>query len=211
MAGMYSNGEYDLAGFSVGAVRKSDMLPKSISPGDVLLALPSSGVHSNGYSLVRKCVERSGLAWDSLCPYPCAPEGLTLGESLLMPTRLYVKPVLPLIKRGITKGMAHITGGGLLDNIPRILPPHTAAFLDFKTAGYSLPPVFRWLQKYANLPQSELLRTFNCGIGMVLVVAPENEGAALAMLRETVPDAFAIGKLIARDGCPPVVTEGVLE
>ena len=123
-----------------------------------------------------------------------------------------VKPMLPLIKNGLTKGMAHITGGGLLDNIPRTLPPNTSAYLDFKTAGYTLPPVFRWLQQYANLPQTELLRTFNCGIGMVVVVAPEKKEAALTVLRETIPDAFELGTLTTRaEGDRQVIAEGTLE
>ena len=124
-----------------------------------------------------------------IAPYESSPSGQTLGEALLCPTRLYVKHMLPLIKRGLTKGMAHITGGGLLENIPRILPHDTAAFLDFKAAGLTLPPVFRWLQQYANLPQTELLRTFNCGIGMVIVVAPEDKDIVLDTLRESI-DAF---------------------
>lgn len=213
MAGMYTDGEYDLAGFSVGAVRKDQMLPRGICAGDALIALPSSGVHSNGYSLVRRCVARSGLPWDAPCPFGGHEPGTTLGAALLCPTRLYVKPVLPLLKQGLVKGMAHITGGGLTDNIPRVLPPTVAAVLDFATTDFSLPPVFRWLQTFANLPQAELLRTFNCGIGMVVVVEAGKQEQALALLQQAVPDAFVIGKLVERQGAdsPQVVAKGELK
>lgn len=169
MAGMYKKGEYDLAGFSVGAVKRSEILPRGIIAGDVLIGLRSSGVHSNGYSLVRKCVERSGLSWHD--PAPFQPSD-TLGDALLCPTKIYVANLMPLVKSGLLKGMAHITGGGLLDNLPRVLPDHLAAVVDLPSSGWELPPVFKWLQTLAHLPQNELLRTFNCGVGMVLVVCP---------------------------------------
>ena len=180
MAGMYAHGEYDLAGFSVGAVKRSEILPRNIIPGDVLIGLRSSGVHSNGYSLVRKCVERSGVQWDD--PSPFRP-GSTLGESLLTPTRIYVKALLPLIKQGLLKGLAHITGGGLLDNVPRILADDQVAAVDITASGWTLPPVFKWLQTVAKLPQSELLRTFNCGIGMVIVVSAEDATNVYELLK----------------------------
>ena len=184
MAGMYKVGEYDLAGFSVGAVKRSEILPRNIAYGDVLIGLRSSGVHSNGYSLVRKCVEKSTLKWSDNCPFEF-PGNVSLGEALLTPTRIYVKSLMPLIKAGLVKGMAHITGGGLLDNIPRILNKDHTALLDITASGWKLPPVFQWLQSIACLPQSELQRTFNCGIGMVVVVAPENVDIVLSKLAET--------------------------
>ena len=137
MAGMYAKGEYDLAGFCVGAVRRSEILPQGIRAGDVLIGLRSSGVHSNGYSLVRKCVEKSGLTWED--PAPFQPEA-PLGHALLAPTRIYVAALLPLIKNGLLKGMAHITGGGLLDNLPRVLPDSLAAEVDPALGDWTLPP-----------------------------------------------------------------------
>lgn len=202
MAGMYHSGEYDLAGFALGAVRRAHILPRTreIAAGDVLLGLVSSGVHSNGYSLVRKCVEKSGLSWASPAPF-CATDTtqrtITLGEALLTPTRIYVPTLLPLIRRGLLKGMAHITGGGLLDNVPRILPDHLCAVVDIAQAGWSLPPVFSWLQAIANLPQSELLRTFNNGLGMVLLVSPELEAQVTqALISEyNEPVVYRLGQL----------------
>lgn len=183
MAGMYGHGEYDLAGFSVGAVKRSDILPRNIASGDVLIGLRSSGVHSNGYSLVRKCVEKSGLGWQD--PAPFQP-GSKLGEALLTPTRIYVKTLMPLIKEGgLIKGLAHITGGGLSDNIPRILADDQIADINITTSGWVLPPVLNWLQSIAKLPQSELLRTFNCGIGMVIVVPADKVEYVLSRLVET--------------------------
>ena len=183
MAGMYGHGEYDLAGFSVGAVKRSQILPRNISSGDILIGLRSSGVHSNGYSLVRKCVEKSGLGWQDPAPFQA---GSQLGEALLTPTRIYVKTLMPLIKEGgLIKGLAHITGGGLLDNIPRILAHDQIADIDIMNSGWCLPPVFNWLQSIAKLPQSELLRTFNCGIGMVIVVPADKVEYVLARLATT--------------------------
>eukprot|EP01039_Chlorochromonas_danica_P009330 gene9328-10298_t len=203
MAGMYSKGEYDLAGFAVGAVRRPDILPRGIQAGDVLLGLPSSGVHSNGYSLVRKCVERSGLTWSAAAPFQ---PSLSLAEALLVPTRIYVKALMPLIKKKVVKGMAHITGGGLLDNLPRILPESLAALVDVKQSGWQLPPVFQWLQSIANLPQQELLRTFNCGIGMVVVVGREDVEEVIADLEQDCGPVLRLGELIAK----PVNSEAVI-
>jgi phosphoribosylamine--glycine ligase/phosphoribosylglycinamide formyltransferase/phosphoribosylformylglycinamidine cyclo-ligase/phosphoribosylamine--glycine ligase/phosphoribosylformylglycinamidine cyclo-ligase len=210
MSGMYAVGEYDLAGFAVGAVRKSKLLPKDIGAGDVLIGLRSSGVHSNGYSLVRRCVDKSGLSWNDPCPFE---NGTSLGEALLRPTRIYVKALLPLIKSELLKGMAHITGGGLLDNLPRVLPHGVEAVVDMDASGWKLPPVFSWLQSIANLPQDELLRTFNCGVGMVLVVAPSNVHAvlkALAALNE--PEPLLLGELRVSSGSsePQVRVVGTL-
>jgi formyltetrahydrofolate-dependent phosphoribosylglycinamide formyltransferase len=206
MAGMYAHGEYDLAGFSVGAVRKPHLLPRNIIAGDVLLALPSSGVHSNGYSLVRKCVDKARLDWTA--PAPFAP-GCTLAEALLVPTKIYVQALLPLIRAQKIKGMAHITGGGLLDNVPRVLPEHLAALVDIVQSGWKLPPVFQWLQSIAHLPQYELLRTFNCGVGMVLVV--DRDEALLKEVRATLPEALLLGSIVARPaGADQVLVLGEL-
>jgi len=193
MPGMYAEGDYDLAGFSVGAVERGELLPlPTIAPGDVLLGLASSGVHSNGYSLVRRVVERSGLAWDA--PAPFHP-GMTLGQALLTPTRLYVKSALAAIRcTGKVKALAHITGGGLTENLPRVLPKGTVGRIDL--SGLPVPPVFRWLAQTGNVSQEEMLRAFNCGIGMVVVCAPEHA--------ETVADAFA-------DGGEEVIHLGAIE
>jgi phosphoribosylformylglycinamidine cyclo-ligase len=176
MPGMYSDGKYDLAGFTVGAVERTDILPKleTIRAGDVLIALPSSGPHANGYSLIRKIVERSGLSWDAPCPYS---EGQTLAQALLTPTRLYTASTLGLIRASLFKGLAHITGGGLTDNIPRMLPKHLAPALDWQ--AWPLPPVFAWLQDVGGVAQAEMARTFNCGIGLVACVAPQTVPSVL--------------------------------
>ncbi|WP_321336642.1 phosphoribosylformylglycinamidine cyclo-ligase [Breoghania sp.] len=170
MPGMYAAGDYDLAGFSVGAAERGSVLPRSdVKPGDVVLGLASAGVHSNGFSLVRRIVERSGLAWDAPAPFD---ENQTLGRALLAPTRIYVKPLLAALKEsdGI-KALAHITGGGLPENLPRVLPDTCCAHIDLSTIA--LPPVFGWLAEAGGVAQPEMLRTFNCGIGMVVVVAAE--------------------------------------
>ncbi|CAK4670700.1 unnamed protein product [Aphanomyces euteiches] len=169
MPSMYHGGDYDLAGFCVGAVSKSKLLPVAVNAGDVVLGLPSAGLHSNGYSLVRKLVDVSGLSYESPCPWDAKS---TLGANLLTPTRIYVKALLPLIKRGLVRAMAHITGGGLLENIPRVLAETDAVEID--CSSWTLPPVFGWLRSVGNLPDSEMSRTFNCGIGMVLIVSPEH-------------------------------------
>ena len=181
MAGMYAKGEYDLAGFSVGAVRRSQLLPRHIMAGDILIGLPSSGVHSNGYSLVRKCVEQSGCHWNDPVPFPSSQ--LTLADALLIPTKIYVQELLPFLRQDRIKGLAHITGGGLLDNLPRVLPESLTAIINFNTNGWQLPPVFQWLQSIANLSSMELLRTFNCGIGMIIVVAKEESDMILQELQ----------------------------
>jgi len=179
MPGMYGDGDYDLAGFSVGAVERGELLPKTIREGDVLLALGSSGVHSNGYSLVRRIVGRSGLAWDAANPFG---EG-TLAEALLEPTKIYVKSVLhALDKLSGIKGLAHITGGGLTENIPRILPDDMDAVIDL--GALSPPPVFDWLRTVGGTETSEMLRTFNCGTGMVVIVAEDQADAVTKLLTE---------------------------
>lgn len=208
MAGLYAAGEYDLAGFSVGAVRRSGLLPRGVCEGDVLLGLASSGVHSNGYSLVRKCVERAGLKWTDPCPFEA---DVTVAEALLRPTRIYVKQLLPLIRRGLVKGLAHITGGGLLDNLPRMLPDDLAALVDVEAAGWTLPAVFAWLQRVAGLSQQELLRTFNCGVGMVLAVDGDRLGQVLGELRAAGEEPLMLGVLGRRQGeQAQVVVTGLL-
>ena len=166
MPGMYAAGHYDLAGFAVGAAERDALLPREVAPGDWVLGLASSGVHSNGYSLVRRIVAESGLGWDAEAPF--AP-GAALGEALLAPTRIYVKPLLALHAAGLLHGAAHITGGGIPGNLPRCLPPDTVAVLD--AASWTPPPVFAWLARTGGVAAGEMLRAFNCGIGMALVVA----------------------------------------
>jgi phosphoribosylformylglycinamidine cyclo-ligase len=193
MPGLYARGDYDLAGFAVGAVERGGLLPrKDIAADDVILALPSSGIHSNGFSLVRRVVEQTGLSVDD--PSPFAPD-MPLGEALLTPTRIYVRQVLDTIRTtAAIKALAHITGGGLTDNIPRVLPPDLAAEIDL--VAFTLPPVFEWLMAEARIDQTEMLRTFNCGIGMVLVVAPSEVERARRHLGE---ETRAIGAIAKRE------------
>lgn len=192
MPGMYAGDDFDLAGFVVGAAERGALLPDHdrMAAGDVLIGLASSGVHSNGFSLVRKVVELSGLAWSD--PAPFAP-GLTLGEALLVPTRLYVKACLPLIKAGLVTGLAHITGGGLVENPPRMTPDHLIPVIDYD--AFELPPVFAWLAKTGGIEAHEMHRTFNCGIGMLLCVAPHNVAAAMELLAQAGETAMIIGEL----------------
>ncbi|MCZ4352394.1 phosphoribosylformylglycinamidine cyclo-ligase [Roseovarius aestuarii] len=164
MPGMYPAGDFDLAGFAVGAMERGSALPDGVVAGDVLLGLASDGVHSNGYSLVRKLVEVSGLGWEAQCPWADGD----LGAALLAPTRLYVKPALSAIRAGGVHALAHITGGGLTENLPRVLPDGLGADIDLN--AWDLPGVFQWLQKTGGMDQGELLKTFNCGIGMILSV-----------------------------------------
>ncbi|KAJ2348144.1 Bifunctional purine biosynthetic protein ade1, partial [Coemansia sp. RSA 2618] len=174
MPGLYAKGDYDVAGFAVGAVERTEILPRvaEIGSGDVLIGLASSGIHSNGFSLVRKVVARAGLDFGSACPWAA---GQSVGEALLTPTRIYVKALLPLVHSRLVKGMAHITGGGFTDNVPRVLPKSVCASIDAST--WELPAVFRWLKQVGNISADEMARTFNCGIGMVLVVAKDNVDA----------------------------------
>ena len=183
MPGMYHKGDFDLAGFAVGAMERGTDLPKGVAEGDVLLGLASNGVHSNGYSFVRKVVELSGLGWDAPSPFS---DG-SLGAALLAPTRLYVKQALAAVRAGGVHALAHITGGGLTENPPRVIPDGLACEIDL--SAWALPPVFRWLAETAGMSQPELLKTFNCGIGMMVVVAPDRAddiAALLAGLGETV-------------------------
>ncbi|KAH7106701.1 bifunctional purine ADE1 [Auriculariales sp. MPI-PUGE-AT-0066] len=197
MPGMYKDDDYDVAGFAVGAVERDGILPlPTITPGDVLLGLASAGVHSNGFSLVRKILQRTGLSYSSVCPWDSQK---TLGLELLTPTRIYVKQVLPAVRSGLIKGMAHITGGGFTENIPRVLPEGVGCFVDAST--WTLPPVFKFLKQRGNVSALEMARTFNNGIGMVLVVAKEDADAAIGSLREAGDaEVFTIGGLVAGKG-----------
>ncbi len=194
MPGMYAKGDYDLAGFALGAAERGTLLPRyeDIEAGDVILGVASSGPHSNGYSLIRKIVERSGLSWDA--PAPFAP-GQTMAEALLAPTRIYAKQMKPLFRAKLVKGLAHITGGGLVENTPRALPDHLAAELDW--AAWERPAVFQWLQETGAVPEEDIRRTFNLGIGLALIVAPENADAAAKLLRDAGEDVFVIGAVRA--------------
>ena len=176
MPGMYHRGDFDLAGFAVGAMERGTDLPAGVTAGDVLLGLASDGVHSNGYSFVRKVVDLSGLGWDAPAPFA---DG-TLGGALLVPTRLYVKPALAAARAGGVHALAHITGGGLTENLPRVLPEGLGA--DINLSAWALPPVFRWLAGTAGMAEADLLKTFNCGIGMIAVVAPDRAEALTALL-----------------------------
>lgn len=195
MPGMYHKGDFDLAGFAVGAMERGGDLPAGVAEGDVLLGLASNGVHSNGYSFVRKVVEMSGLGWDAACPFA---EGITLGEALLAPTRLYVKQALAAIRAGGVHGLAHITGGGLTENPPRVLPEGLACEIDL--SAWDLPPVFRWLATTAEMAEAELLKTFNCGIGMILVVEAGRAEALTALLRGQGETVCTLGRVIAGEG-----------
>ncbi len=189
MPGMYHDGDFDLAGFAVGAMERDTALPDGVAAGDVLLGLASDGVHSNGYSLVRKVVEVSGLGWDADCPFG---DG-TLGAALLAPTRLYVKSTLAAIRAGGVHALAHITGGGLTENLPRVLPEGVGAQVDL--SAWDLPPVFKWLTKTAGMEQAELLKTFNAGIGMVLAVSADRADAITDLLQAEGETVFRIGQL----------------
>lgn len=200
MPGMYDEGEYDLAGFTVGVVEKDQILPrKDINPGDMLLALSSSGIHSNGYSLVRHVIKKAGLDYASAAPFE---KGKTLGEALLTPTKLYVTSCLKAVKTGKVKALAHITGGGLTENLPRVLPE--AISLEIDCASWKLPPVFQWLKDTGNIEAAEMLRTFNCGIGMVLVVNEKDAGEIEALLKAEGETVQRIGKAIKASGKPEV-------
>ncbi len=193
MPGMYGEGDYDLAGFAVGAVDRNGVLPKTDGQraGDLLIGLASSGPHSNGYSMVRKVVERSGLRWDDAAPFA---QG-ALGEALLTPTRIYVRSALPEIKAGRVKGAAHVTGGGLIENPPRAVAPGLKPRLDW--GAWPLPPVFAWLQEIGGVADHELRRTFNCGVGFVLIASPEDAPEVLSGLLAGGEDAFVCGDLAA--------------
>ncbi|MEM9677316.1 MAG: phosphoribosylformylglycinamidine cyclo-ligase [Pseudomonadota bacterium] len=192
MPGMYAAGDYDLAGFCVGAVERDALLPMGVSDGDVLLGLASDGVHSNGYSLVRRVVERSGLAWDAPCPFD--DNAASLGEALLTPTRLYVRSVLDALKvHDDIRAVAHITGGGLTENLPRVLPDGMIAHIDLSTI--QVPSVFGWLQREGQIEESEMLRTYNCGIGLVIVVPESSSESITKTLTEAGESVVQLGRL----------------
>uniref|UniRef100_A0A2R5LMJ2 Trifunctional purine biosynthetic protein adenosine-3 n=1 Tax=Ornithodoros turicata TaxID=34597 RepID=A0A2R5LMJ2_9ACAR len=198
MPGMYAVGDYDLAGFSVGAVERDKVLPRNdIKDGDLVLGFPSSGFHSNGYSLVRKVVERAGLRYSDRAPFDKSRQ---LGEVLLTPTRIYVKLLLNAVKSGYVKALAHITGGGLTENIPRVLQPGFGVFLDCN--NWTIPPVFQWVASEGNIGDEEMLRTFNCGLGMVAIVSPED---AQAVIDESEGEARVVGHVLnIEEGSPKV-------
>jgi len=193
MPGMYPPGHYDLAGFVVGAVERAAILPDhaKMQAGDKLIGIASSGPHSNGYSLIRKCVERSMLSYEDDAPFQ---PGTTLGRALLTPTRLYSNLTLPLIRAGLVTGLAHITGGGLTENTPRMCPDHLAPKIT--PDSWAVPPVFGWLQDTGNIETAEMHRTFNMGIGMVLAVAPEHVETVMAKLTEMGETPALMGELV---------------
>ncbi|KAG0280650.1 hypothetical protein BGZ95_009289 [Linnemannia exigua] len=192
MPGLYTPGDYDLAGFAVGAVERNKIIPRMdlVKPGDILLGLTSSGAHSNGYSLIRKIVEKSNQELHSPCPWD---KTKTLGQSLLTPTRIYVKQLLPVVRKDLVKAMAHITGGGFIDNIPRVLPHELGVEVD--ASSWPFPDVFKWIMATGNVPHREMARTFNCGIGMVLVVAAENVEEVTQLCRAEGEVVYQIGVL----------------
>lgn len=194
MPGMYPAGDFDLAGFAVGAMERGQGLPADVAAGDVLLGLGSDGVHSNGYSLVRRIVESQGLTWADDAPFADGP----LGEALLTPTRLYVAPLLQAIKVGGVHALAHITGGGLTENIPRVLPDGLGVAIDLDS--WSLPPVFAWLGQAGGIAEAEMLKTFNCGVGMVLVVAADQAESLTAVLTEAGESVTRIGEVTQTEG-----------
>ena len=195
MPSMYAPGDYDLAGFSVGAVNKGAILPQNVGAGDVLLGLSSSGIHSNGFSLVRKLLEKEKLGYDSKCPWD--PSARTVGDSLLIPTKIYVKACLPLLKASLLNGLAHITGGGLLENLPRSLPKGVVAEI---TGHPPLPGVFKWMQQASGLDDDGMLRTFNCGIGMVLIVKGDKVDEAKSLLEAAGETVCDLGVLVSGEG-----------
>ncbi|MHB1353800.1 MAG: phosphoribosylformylglycinamidine cyclo-ligase [Thiobacillus sp.] len=199
MPGMYADGEYDLAGFAVGVVEKSKVIGgQAVAPGDVVLGLASSGAHSNGYSLVRKLIALSGIGLDSDF------HGRPFADAVMAPTRIYVKPLLSLMQKLTVKGMAHITGGGITGNLPRCLPEGVAARVD--ASSWTRPPLFDWLQQAGNVEPGEMLRTFNCGIGMCVVVAAGDAQAAVAHLQASGETVWRIGEIVARpDGAEQVL------
>ena len=208
MPGLYSGDDYDLAGFAVGAVERGEVLPRAdIAEGDVILGLASSGIHSNGFSLVRKVVAKTGLPWTT--PAPFAPSQ-SLGDAILEPTRIYVKSCLAAMRETkAVKGFAHITGGGFPDNIPRVLPKGLGARIDLTKV--IVPPVFKWLAAEGGIVQNEMLRTFNCGIGMIVVVAPKDAATVTDAFKRAGETVAALGNVIRAAEEPRVVYDGTLD
>ena len=198
MGELYKQDEYDLGGTANGAIeRGKKTLPNmdTMQPGDVLLGLASSGCHSNGFSLIRKVIDRAGLTFSDMAPWG---QGKTIGEDLLTPTRIYVKPIFRAVKQNLIKGMAHITGGGLLENVPRMLPKHLSAELDATT--WPVPAVFRWLKTEGRIEDDEFARVFNTGLGMVLIVGQADVEKAVEELRGAGETVFVVGRLVEREG-----------
>ncbi len=194
MPGMYAGKDFDLAGFAVGAMERGHQLPRGVKAGDRLIALASSGPHSNGYSLIRQLVSRENLEWDSASPFG----NHTLGEGLLAPTRIYVSAVLPILNEHGLRALAHITGGGLTENLPRVLPQGHGAAIDL--SAWRLPPVFDWVRRRGGVEDAEMLRTFNCGVGMVIVAQPSASAGIMASLAQAGETAFEIGEVRASSG-----------
>jgi len=205
MPGLYADGDYDLAGFAVGAVERDAAITGArAAAGDVILGLASSGIHSNGYSLARRIVEASGLALDA--PAPFAPDQ-TLGTALLTPTRIYVKSCLAAARTGKVKALAHITGGGLVENVPRVLPADLAAALD--AGRWPFPPVFRWLAATGGVADAEMARVFNCGLGMIAVAAAADAAEIETLLADAGERVYRVGRIVARgDGMPGCAVDG---
>ena len=208
MPGLYQGDDYDLAGFAVGAVERGEILPRGdIAIGDTIIGLASSGVHSNGFSLVRKVVEKSGLLWSAPAPFATDQN---LGEAILTPTRIYVKSCLAAIRATkAVKGFAHITGGGFPDNIPRVLPKGLGAQIDLTRVA--VPPIFKWLAREGGVAQNEMLRTFNCGIGMIVIASPKDAAAVSAAFTKAGEKVVALGEVITAAGEPRVVYDGELD
>jgi phosphoribosylformylglycinamidine cyclo-ligase len=207
MPGMYAKGDYDLAGFAVGAIERGQGLDGSrVREGDVILGLASNGLHSNGFSLVRKVVAELGLPFDGPAPFEA---GSSLGSALLAPTRIYIGPCLAAVRAGTVNALAHITGGGLPENLPRVLPEGLGADLD--ASAWPLPPVFGWLLRDGGVPADDLLRTFNCGIGMAVVVPPEAETRATALFGANGETVYRIGRVVRRPADAPRVSVANLE
>jgi len=208
MPGMYAGDDYDLAGFAVGAVERGRVITgETVAAGDVALGLASSGLHSNGFSLVRRIVEAAGLGYAD--PAPFEP-GRSLGEALLTPTRIYVKSCLAAARTGKVKALAHITGGGLVENVPRVLPGGLAA--RFEAAAWPLPPVFAWLMRAGCVPAEEMVRTFNCGIGMVAIVDPAEADTVTQVLESAGERVMRIGRVVERrEGMPGAMVAGMDE
>jgi phosphoribosylformylglycinamidine cyclo-ligase len=208
MPGLYKGGDYDLAGFAVGAVERDEVLPRGVAAGDVVLGLASSGLHSNGYSLARKVIEISGMKFEAPCPF--APE-MTLGEAMLAPTRIYVRSCLAAIREGGgVKAFAHITGGGFTENIPRVVPEGLAVRVDL--ASVPVLPVFKWLARAGGIAEPEMLRTFNCGIGMVAIVESEKADLIASLLRREGEQVARLGTIAAaQPNSPRVIYDGHLD
>jgi phosphoribosylformylglycinamidine cyclo-ligase len=207
MPGVYHGDDYDLAGFAVGAAERGELLPRGdIAEGDAIIGLASSGVHSNGYSLVRKIIAKSGLAWTAPAPFG---ETASLGDAMLTPTRIYVKACLAAIRETkAVKGFAHITGGGFPDNIPRVLPKGLGARIDL--GRVIVPPVFKWLADEGGIAPHEMLRTFNCGVGMIVITAEKDAARVAVALSDAGEKAVPIGKVVRTDTEPRVVYDGTL-